>query len=1156
MKKTIHRNGRSRWSFFHLLVLMLCLGQVVDVLAQPPQKKAESHSYGNSLRKALPRRSIFNSIPSGYDQLGNTYLYYSRKVGHIYVGSVSIGSIDLLGKFGDYYYSSTYGDYGYVVAMQVDNNDASFVDCLTGSNLNGVSFRADVEPQGEMARMYYTVTNTNDYDVNVSLGAYDDVYVGNNIGPAISRKVDSNGNTYGISLEDGSGAQLCVLFGSGLTGVTGVDDYWFGSYNLNTNAFAMSGHYSSGSNYMIEKGSYDCGIGWCWKDRLIKAGETLVFSYLIAIGDVNLEPNTSFEVTPDDPTGWNDLSRPHRLTIDGEYESPAGLDGIIEFAVEDSDEWIAFTDTLKSGDDFTASLVAMFDPSKPIHLIRFRTRDLVGNTTMLQPIEYVDVSFHSVSGVEDMVFTGDSLYQSHLTSDLEKGKWTAAHYMNNVNVGTATFYLEGVFPYTIGRKPYSFHITPTPLLGGIAIVDEDIAFNEEWQYPEWIFTSEAFSELEEGKDYNTYWENNFMPGTATLTIEGVGNYEGTLSTSFTINKAQLTENQYSIYVPDYEINYDGESHGADLDIYSEYVGEATVTYVSQDGSYNSTVQPVEGGDYDVYLQIAEGTGYYGMSNNKVGSFTIYKINAAEWAALQAINERLGEGGNTPWDLSEGIKVVSTLEGLTIDHGHVTAIDLNGKGLTGQFPAEVLALPNLETLDLSNNNLYGDITTLLTTYAEANPDLASHLKYVDVSVNKFTGNIGQFAGFCPELTTLYANNNCLSEVSPMISTQVTNLSIAGQNIPSAIEMSIYDLASSSLRTKLPTIVTYNHQSQSYNNDVSFLLVDVAPDTYDGNSWGLWVSLTGDNVSLNDYSEFIEYKGQSGDVVHAIDNGTYYNMNGCSFDVKLTFDPGDVNFSGDVNVLDLQAMINYIFKEYWDPFNYTAANLWNDQTINVQDVIGMVNTLMDMGLPTYAKGQRLVKRVSDNAEASISCENGKLLINTFTPVASFDIFIDGCTDMKIGESLAAMGMTCVAEKMDGGVHVIGYSMNGAILPIGETVLGTLDGSKLMVSYAMLSDKGAKEIPSVTNQSITGVGHVDAYMTIVANANGIMLRTTNTIENLSWSVYDMGGSLIDEGLMTNVPAGNYTLCNRNNLAGQTWVVKVKANDDKEMTKKIIIK
>lgn len=1126
MRKMYHGNGRSRWSFFHLLVLMLCFGQVVDVLAQPPQKKTK------------PRQATYSSLPGGYYQVGSTQLYYR-----------TFDNIDVLGYYNSRYYSSTYSNGGYKVSIQVGDN-ATRVNCQNGSTVNGVEFRATIEEQGDLARISYILTNTNDEDVTISIGTHADVMIGNNDRAPISRRVDTFGQTYGLTMRDGNGAQLCVLFGSGLAGVTSVNDYWFGSYSQNSSAYEMVGHYYHGGNWMVENGGYDSGMGWCWKDRVITAGSTAVFSYLIGVGEVTLEPNSSFEVTPDDPDGWNDLSRPHRLNIEGSYESPAGLSGVIDYAVEDSEEWIALTDTLNSGDDFTASLVAMFDPSKPIHRIKFRTRDLVGNTTMLQPIEYVDVSFHSVSGIEDMVFSGDSLYQSHLTSDLEDGKWIAAHYINNVNVGTATFYLEGVFPYTIGRKPYSFHITPTPLLGGIAIVDEDIVFNEEWQYPEWIFTNEAFSELEEGKDYNAYWENNFMPGTATLTIEGVGNYEGTLSTSFTINKAQLTENQYSIYVPDFEINYDGESHGADLDIYSEYVGEATVTYVSQDGSYNSTVQPVEGGDYDVYLQIAEGTGYYGMNNTKVGSFTIYKISAAEWAALQAINERLGEGGNTPWDLSEGIKVVSTLEGLTIGHGHVTAIDLNGKGLTGQFPAEVLALPYLETLNLSKNNLHGDITTSLTTYAEANPDLASHLKYVDVSVNKFTGNIGQFAGFCPELTTLYANNNCLSEVLPMISTQVTNLSIADQNIPSAIEMSIYDLASSSLRTKLPTILTYNHQSQSYNKDVSFLLVDVAPDTYDGNSWGLWVSLTGDNVSFNDYSGFIEYKGQSGDVVHAIDNG------GCSFDVKLTFDPGDVNFSGDVNVLDLQAMINYIFKEYWDPFNYTAANLWNDQTINVQDVICMVNTLMDMGLPTNAKGQRLVKQVSDNAEASISCENGKLLINTFTPVASFDIFIDGCTDMKIGESLAAMGMTCVAEKKDGGVHLIGYSMNGATLPVGETVLGTLDESKPMVSYAMLSDKGAKEIPSVTNQSVTGVSHVNADMAIVANANGIMLHTANTIENLSWSVYDMGGSLIDEGLMTNVPAGNYTLCNRNNLAGQTWVVKVKANDDKEMTKKINIK
>ena len=87
-----------------------------------------------------------------------------------------------------------------------------------------------------------------------------------------------------------------------------------------------------------------------------------------------------------------------------EFERFGGLDGIIDYAVEDSEDWIALTDTLQSGDEFTASLLAMFDATKSTHIIRFRTRDLVGNTTLLHPIEYVDVSFHALSGIEEKTY--------------------------------------------------------------------------------------------------------------------------------------------------------------------------------------------------------------------------------------------------------------------------------------------------------------------------------------------------------------------------------------------------------------------------------------------------------------------------------------------------------------------------------------------------------------------------------------------------------------------------------------------------------------------------------------------------------------------------------------------------------------------------------
>jgi hypothetical protein len=246
---------------------------------------------------------------------------------------------------------------------------------------------------------------------------------------------------------------------------------------------------------------------------------------------VNLEPNSTFEVTPEDPEGWNDLSRPHRLTISGTYESPAGIDGIIEYAVEDSEQWSVLTDTLSSGEEFVASLLAMFDPTRPVHVIRFRTVDAVGNTTLLQSIEYIDVSFHSVSGIQDMTFTGDSIYQTNLACDLEEGQYTYI-YRNNVNAGVASVNLEGVFPYTIGRRTYTFTIHPQLLVGGIDLAESSFVYNGQPFNPEWQFTNADYASLVLGQDYTVSWTNNTLPGTGTLTITGVHNYTGTLTVNF------------------------------------------------------------------------------------------------------------------------------------------------------------------------------------------------------------------------------------------------------------------------------------------------------------------------------------------------------------------------------------------------------------------------------------------------------------------------------------------------------------------------------------------------------------------------------------------------------------------------------------------------
>lgn len=1050
---------RLRWKSHNkmwlLFSILLCWATLTAHAQVPPKKKNST------------RRSISSSMPSGYVQVGNTDLCYNKSAINWY--GENTHSIDIQGKFGSNYYGSTYANGGYRVAMQVGDNIVD-VDCLNGTTVNGVKFESEVMAQADLARVCYYITNTNERDTIISLGIHADVMIGNNDGAPIIRKVDTIGNTYGLALLDGNGAQLCVLFGSGLTGVTGVSDFWFGYYYLNSETYAMVGNYSSGDCYMVENGSYDSGMGWCWKNRTIPAGATVTFSWLIGVGEVNLEPNSSFEVTPEDPDGWNDLSRLHVLALEGDYESPAGLSGRIEYAVEDSEEWIALTEMLESGSTFNDTVRAMFNPDLATHTIRFRTIDQVGNTTLLPSIVYPDVSYHALGGVTDMIYTGDSLFQTATTCDLNAAYYELKNYQNNVNVGTASFRMEGVFPYTIGRKTYHFAINPQPLSGNLVLNETSFVYNGNSFTPQWQFSNGDYANLEYNRDYTLAWSNNRLPGTATLTVTGKGNYTGTLSATFTIDKAPLTNNLYVLTLPEEDVTYDEQGHGATISK-SNGVGDPTFTYTTKGQTDFTTQQPVAVGEYDIYLEIADGSLYYGMSRVKVGSFAIFQFDAAEWEILQTIKSQLAEKGWTqPWDMSNGMKSVSSLAGLTIREGHVIGLDLSNSGLTGAFPASVLELPQLQSLNVANNQL--------------------------------SGNIGQYAESLANLTTLDASSNCFDEVTPMIPATVTTLNLGSQTIDKTLELNLANLTGEYILSQVPNILLYNHAQQTYSTNIRLLCATA------DNTWSMRLISQNGQVTLSAVSVDNAFRGQSGDILNVSVLKSNNTLEGSTLRLKLSFEQGDGNFDGKINVLDLQTTINYMFEEYANkPFNFTAANLWPDDIINVQDAVSMVNLLLEPA-SVSARMQNRAKRaseVSSEATACVYIENGKLMVSSAVPVASFDIVVSSGQEWTMAEDLSQIGFTCTTRRNGNQIHLIGYSLNGTTLPVGQTMIGETGNGT--VSYAMLADENAQEIPSTTNTNTTGIQSaffdsdsksyrlsIGADRAIMIDANGKKTMTKN--------------------------------------------------------------
>lgn len=361
--------------------------------------------------KEPARSSIYTSLPAGFEQVGETSLYYDID----YRSAVGPGyqyGICLLGEIGGRYYSSTYEGYGpgagFIAALKVGNNSATYLNALNGTSNNGVTMTARVEPQGEVcARIVYSLTNTTDQAVTVSAGVWGDIMIGDNDRAPLSRLKNNSDVTYGIKMRHGdyeNSPLLCALFGEGITGVTPADDYWFGYYYTNYNAGQIVGSYSSGTNYMVENGTYDSGLGFCWKDRVIEAGETIELSYLISVGEVDFEEPIvpgedvfTYNVEAYDFDGWNDLTVAHPAHIWGYYEHPYGQEGYIEYQVDDENTWHRIPIVLVSGENYDLPFDMFFNIERTTdHVLNLRFTDGMDNYTYLNGLTWTDVRSYGV----------------------------------------------------------------------------------------------------------------------------------------------------------------------------------------------------------------------------------------------------------------------------------------------------------------------------------------------------------------------------------------------------------------------------------------------------------------------------------------------------------------------------------------------------------------------------------------------------------------------------------------------------------------------------------------------------------------------------------------------------------------------------------------
>ena len=164
-------------------------------------------------------------------------------------------------------------------------------------------------------------------------------------------------------------------------------------------------------------------------------------------------------------------------------------------------------------------------------------------TETIPVMEPKSINEAEVTGITNKVYTGKALTQTPVlkigSDKLEMGKDYTLSYKNNKNAGTATMTITGKDVYS-GTMTKTFKINPAPIskatISGLAA--KTYTGKAITQKP---VVKSGTTTLKEKTDYTVSYKNNKNAGTATVNIAGKGNYTGSKSATFKINKASIAK---------------------------------------------------------------------------------------------------------------------------------------------------------------------------------------------------------------------------------------------------------------------------------------------------------------------------------------------------------------------------------------------------------------------------------------------------------------------------------------------------------------------------------------------------------------------------------------------------------------------------------------
>ena len=238
----------------------------------------------------------------------------------------------------------------------------------------------------------------------------------------------------------------------------------------------------------------------------------------------------NFTIKPRDISGYTLVATPSSIVYDGSYHCP-------ECSIYDGKEEVKIGGTYQNQSNCAAG----------VYTVTFSAIEDYGYTGTLtttyeitpKDLEEVDISLRT----SQFTYSGKEIEAAVTVQDasrrLSKDKDYTVVYENNIVAGEATILLTGIGNYK-GTRKITFEIMPADISNCTVHLDKtSYAADGTEKKPE-VTVTYLNNVLEQGKDYTLSYADNIEPGTAVVTVTGIGNFKGEATKTYMIQELITT----------------------------------------------------------------------------------------------------------------------------------------------------------------------------------------------------------------------------------------------------------------------------------------------------------------------------------------------------------------------------------------------------------------------------------------------------------------------------------------------------------------------------------------------------------------------------------------------------------------------------------------